>query len=334
MHTHPPFRPARCSPALLVLLLGCSSPLDTTTRPDVATTGVSGATGTAQAVSATKGPFYPLTVGNRWSYQGLDAVRLITFGEPPSPPTEFVTNAEREILCSELTNDLVYMVEQTIQGSPSGPSWRRYRQDASGLYELDLVDNMPPVCGGPRDEAPAAGLPPRGEPTIWDRVVTRSAAERRAVAELRARVAAVEALTRPGAGPALLLPFPQARTGELTRLRYPLRIKSGWVILSDPGFPLRAEVAGIDALDLPFGRVAGYRVELHSPVYGPSGFVRLWYGREGYLQIRVHLEVDIVNEGDTVVGVALFDWSEWLTEVHLVSPVAGFPPPLGAPPIR
>jgi hypothetical protein len=329
MHSPLPFRAQRLSAALFALLcLGCSSPLDPTTP--VATSDLHGATGTGGASLPAKDGFYPLAVSNRWSYRRLESLRLITYGEPPAPPTTFVSNSQREISCIETMNGRQYAAERNDETTPYGgtTTWRRYRQDASGLYELDGAGDVPPVCWiFPEPGARAPSTPH----SIWDRVTVRSDAERRAVEELRARVARVEAFTRPGSGPALGLPIPQAQAGELTRLHYPLQIKSRWFIRTDPAFPFTAQVEGLDALDLPAGRLTGYRIRLGASLYGPNDFVAVWYGPVGYLQTRAHIELALTDIEGNFVGIAEFDQIERLTDYELVPATSPFPPRGGPP---
>ena len=313
---------------LLIALPGCSTPLEPTTSPSTAVdTGrsplaaVGAATGTGGALP--KGALFPLQLGNRWHYVDETRIQVVQNGEVIGVSTVFTRQSEREMVCVEQHPEGEYVVERITDTSRDllGVTWTRYRQDVGGLYELDIPLDVPPVCPVPlpspgRERPTAAAMLP--DPVMSGRSPAELAAYHVAVVRLRERVATIHALLR-SAPPQLDLRLPgSARPGEMTRLRYPLRFKSHWIIGDAPNW-LTADVVGVDALDLPAGRATGYRIRMRSNLYGPADVVHLWYGGVGYLQLVGHFEVDAVDQSGAVIGRALMDEREQLTELHLVS---------------
>jgi hypothetical protein len=320
---------------LLIALSGCSTPLEPTTSPSAAvdTGPVAGASGGASSTGGAlpKGALFPLQLGNRWHYVGESRAQIIPNVGLPGPLSEFTWQVERNMVCVEKRPEGEYMVEQITEASRDllGITWIRYRQDMGGLYELDLPLDVPPTClarpipppGPPpppgRERPTAAAMPP--DPVVSGRSPSELAAYHVAMDRLRERVATVHALLRTASPLFGLRPPGPARTGELTRLRYPLRLKTHWIIRDGP-YRFTADVVGVDALDLPAGRATGYRIRMRSNLYGPADVVHVWYGGVGYLQFVGHFELDAVDQSGSLIGRAMLDEREQLTELHLVSP--------------
>jgi hypothetical protein len=102
-------------------------------------------------------PFYPLTVGEAWTYDRARTVRFWALdgsGEV-QPPIEFEGGAERELVTTEELAGVVYVVERQWFFADAGVdtvvTWRRYRQDDSGLYRAVLAFSIPPGSVPPVD---------------------------------------------------------------------------------------------------------------------------------------------------------------------------------------
>jgi hypothetical protein len=145
------------------------------------------------------------------------------------------------------------------------------------------------------------------------------------------RIATIRAAI--GGGEVSSEPPPTAALDELTRLRYPLDIKSRWTVRDDTFFYLAAEVVGADAFELPQGTLRGYRLRMDLRSLGPNDFVRTWYGASGFLQLVSHQEVDAADPHGVIVGRYVFEERERLTDLALVRPshVAPLPPWIARP---
>lgn len=115
-------------------------------------------------------------------------------------------------------------------------------------------------------------------------------------------------------------PFPPANGPigpELALLRYPLRRGMRW---DEGGFPLsrKRTVEGVDVLDLPMGRVRGYRIRVGNPDPAASDTTRIWYGRCGELLTVSHLAYPLRDRG-RVIGHVLRHETATLDSVRLVN---------------
>ncbi len=104
---------------------------------------------TPQPASSSVVSRYPLGVGESWTYQRTRTVRFIAFdGSEVEPRVEFHGNAERELFTTEELAGTAYVVERQWLFADSGDdtvtTWRRYRQDASGLYRALVALSIPP----------------------------------------------------------------------------------------------------------------------------------------------------------------------------------------------
>jgi hypothetical protein len=329
-------------PAIVALLnAGCATPLQSPTAPSVASDragplAISASGGMGSGVSA---PFFPLQVGNHWSYHRRAVFTTISDGEIAIPPTELNATVDRDQICVEtratieIPDGIDYVVEQVTEQYPGYTtlSWVRNRQDRSGLYEADALLSETPVCG-PTEGAPSrvsdqrsgpvSRFPAGMEALLSAAPPGRQAAYRAAIEQLRIRLACIDAaLHRPVVTPAAAL----AASGELTRLSYPLYTGKGWTIRSGAqGGPYFARVEGADVLDLPAGRLRGFRIRITSAFFGPDDEVRVWYGPSGLLQVVTHTVVFLRDEAGPPFGRMALDQRETLTEMSLVrEPFAG-----------
>ena len=305
-------------PAMLLLLAapGCGGRVELATSPDRAhhaRTARVGFPGTAAQPG-----FYPLAIGNRWTYQHETIARLIPDeGVPPEPQT-YESRITREIVASVDFNGREYLIDRGVSTGGLDQGTFLCRQDATGLYEVQAIA-LP---------APSADLSATARRLC---AAVRSPAERtafeQAARRIEAHIASVHSGLRGMSVPAGLRLPPTARPYDLTRLRYPLAPKLHWWIRNDPQFHLSAEVIGQEALDLAPGHLTGYRIRIAREILGPAEYAYVWYGPSGYLQMVGHFELDAVDIGGNRIGRYLVDERETLVELELVnpSPIAGFP---------
>ncbi len=330
--------PRTCGGAVVLALLagGCASPLDPVASPPLATgSGFASEAATPREAAAAgagwQAGFYPLRVGNRWLYQRQFVIVIVpSVGEPPPPP-QFASMIERQIVCTERRGMREYLVEHAREQNSSGlsyDSWVRYRQDRTGLYEADLATGEAPACVSPPGASMRGERPPSlvgALPSADALALTGTGAERRAYRlawqRVRERLVALEALLRGGppaitgaTRPWINLP------GELARLRYPLQPGARWAIRNDPGLRWLARVEGVDDLNLPAGRLRGFRIRLTADMFGPHDVVHVWYGRAGFLQLSAHVEFDARDESGQIHGRVVADEREWLEDLWLSGP--------------
>jgi hypothetical protein len=310
----------------LALLSGCGR--QTPLAPDP-TNGY--ALGTEDEMApAIQGAFFPLTVGNRWHATGEFSVAIV----PPqgSPYGELFIHDDitRRLIGTEAVSERSYVVmeEATVESNLSPEetqpivNWIRYRQDVTGLYEADIASSIPPVLeatqpGGVVSSAvQEASGPVTGD--VAERLTRSVPAEQAsafasALERVRQKVELIRyaraALTPGGHGGGLL-------PGEITRLRYPLRPGASWTIRPDPLFS--AFVEGVDALTLPAGNFASYRMRINSEFFGPRDEVHVWVGRSGQLAFRYHVESVATDIDGNEIGEAVIDYDEEVDAVVLI----------------
>ncbi|HTM57805.1 MAG TPA: hypothetical protein VL123_05260 [Candidatus Udaeobacter sp.] len=276
-------------------------------------------TPTPLAASAEAGGFYPLSIGNAWTYDTRFEMTLID-----SAGNAFRGPAESHVIDRSLTGtisslDREYVQETSFQRVPGGPSQILapvfYRQDRSGLYELDLV---PP--GTPARPMTSADLRSRRAAAIAASLGGRVSAvsvmnlldriDRATGVAFGATAAASHAPTLAGGRPGGVLP------DEITRLQYPLRPGQHWVIRGDPLF--ESTVEAMESVDEPAGRFNGARIRINSDLFGANDRVHTWYGRDGFLKLSAHVEGIATDEAGNVIGRLLSDMSEDLSAIVLV----------------
>jgi hypothetical protein len=327
MHARTLLRPAPLAATLLSLILaGCSGRTDLSTRPSVAGDPTLASKKVAAAASATQPGFYPLTVGNRWTYHQEYVAQLVpNEGEAP-PPERIESNYVRSITEGFELDGREYLVEQEVgEGAYLGVVMMR--QNTTGLYEWSPIALPAPATGRAAADSKASAVVALRIPIPAGRSSADRAAYEMAARRLEARAALLRTAT--ARGPAALAGIrPRGvQPWELTRLRYPLAPKARWAIAAAPPFQLQAEVIGAETLQLPPGNLRGYRIRLRPEFLGPTDNVYVWYGPSGFLQLTAHLEVDAVDQSSAVIGRYVLDQREWLTELALVgsSPLADVP---------
>jgi hypothetical protein len=152
-----------------------------------------------------------------------------------------------------------------------------------------------------------------------------------AARRLEEKVAAVEASIGRGAAAFRMNLPPTTGPAEIIRLRYPLASKSQWRIRNDRRFISSVVVVGQESLDLPSGRLLGWRIEVASDALGPRDYFRMWYGTAGFLQQVAHYEIDAVDQTGSVIGTSTWDERQQLTEYQLAPPSTTHPSPAWPP---
>lgn len=295
-----------------VIALGCATPMSPRTDAErvAEPAGVQGLPTpfTDPASAGTAKSFYPLALGNRWHHT---RTATITYRTPDGLQQDlYRTTTTRELTCVETQGTgLSYFVE-TRSSDDGTQLWLRLRQDAQGLHESGLSLDVPPQCG-PSKAPTVDRLPHAVESGLETWLATTASvpreAWRAAVRQLmakRSRVLTAVAET----GPA-----------ELTRLRYPLNIGQQWMIRDDAEFRVAARVESVELLNLPAGRLTGYRIRLTYPTRTPDLDVWQWYGNVGYLGMTVRAAVDVVDALGNVIGQAIYEERDVLDAYSLVS---------------
>jgi hypothetical protein len=263
--------------------------------------------------------FYPLEIGNEWTYGGH--ISFVSFGAHPTPQGDTLVSLEftesHRLVGAEEREGRSYLVreEYRAEAEPFGSetvTWSRLRQDRTGLYAADVDASEPPSAVGSPSTSSIRTLATERLATTFGSALAAKGVPQAAIERLQERWenarAAVRgsrtALTR-GGGPL---------GGELTWLQYPLRPGTGWDIRSD--FPWPAHVDRIEVLYTPAGRMPAYRIETDpfGTTVGQGEWIRLWYGRSGYLGYSIHLVEPLTSQGDAYT---VIDDSMFLTAVHL-----------------
>ena len=94
-------------------------------------------------------PFFPLQVGNQWTYARRLELTIQIDGEPPEPPEVADLTIVRELTGVEVVGGVTYIIEEertTKEDVPeTGYKWWRFRQDDMGLYRAVIASDTPPA---------------------------------------------------------------------------------------------------------------------------------------------------------------------------------------------
>ena len=323
MSPHQRFLPALLVALSLLLLAGCGrqglhptaavSP-ERDAAPSLAIRAPGGHPGPPDAAH---GEFFPLAIGNRWHYAGKVSVLIVQDDGSPLAQFELSTTKASRLLGSETLGGREYLVEEdVIHEEGGGPDMVQrifWRQDRTGLYEADV-----PIFPASRAGRPAPGAGTTALARAWTQLEGRLAgsASREAFRAARDRLvqklAFFERALRAPARPLGQDPPPM----EWVRLRYPLHAGAQWNMLEEPRFT--AQVEGRDALSLPAGHFVGWRILYSSVFAAPGDLVRVWYGRDGYLALELHITAEAVDENGNHLGTAILDQTERLDGIELI----------------
>lgn len=284
---------------------------------------------------AGRGEFFPLEIGNEWRYSRSLLLTREMFASGMTESTEVNILRVHRLVGTETLGGREYVVERRQEfdsPSPGGgviTSWIRYRQDRAGLYEADVPSTQPPAAQ--EDPAPESVALARvrdsnpGRVELWRRISAGVEAENRAAlerawSELTKKLDALADLREPTSGRSLAHGGPPGGVmpGEITRLAYPLRPGQEWTIRPEPFFG--SEVEAREVLDLPPGKMSCARINVTNFALEPDDEVFIWYGRDGFLRMTVHVETEMVDINGNVIGLLTFDENTALEHINLVRP--------------
>ncbi len=327
-------------------IAGCAKKSLAPTAPRTATLEQSGtllATGMDRLRPAQGGwaSYFPLDSGSIWTYSLELRLTLIPNADPTDVTvTDYRATLESRMLGQQLWDDVAYTLEQDTESGDQG-TYETYiflRQDAQGLHEAVRNGSGGAQKDGIRKPSAFAGrmnLPfdraasPSAQ-RAWERARSATAAKLAAIERtLPWRGAALPALSDsgqvppgPGMPPGDDDPPPPPPPGgppgwyELLRLSYPLHSGQHWKV--DPGLSLLATVEGTDVIRVGSDHLPCWRIGYVWPdFFGPNDRVQVWYGRDGYLGLRYHLESPATDGSGNVIGVEIAEETRRLTSLSL-----------------
>jgi hypothetical protein len=302
---------------LLATFMGCSksSPVGPAAAVDPA---VATAENSAMAGFGS-GTFYPLQTGNHWAYEGDAGVAIVDAeGATVCVGVAIHYTESHTILGTEHRDGRVYFVREQVRSELTGPNvdtwtdWSRMRQDRSGLFAAN-IEPQPPTLDGVTTVA-GASASREVRPLDLSMLRARGFSEE-GIAKFAARVERLRAFARTLVGASA---GRQAESDELVWLLYPLRPGAEWNMV--PGLDWPARVDRIETLDTPAGQIHAYRIETNptGEPLKPGEYVRLWYGRTGFIGYSVHTSgADTDSQGNPTGLTAIFDDSMLLTGYEL-----------------
>jgi hypothetical protein len=290
--------------------------------------------------------FFPLALGNQWTYDRRFEITIVDFDGSTDPlddgTTEvFEATAKHTLTGIEEHFGRDYTVEARVihvTGSPDTTrSWFRFRQDHAGLYQA-MVSTREPPAGVSMGDNPGSIRTGAGRRPIdvgipsWERVArlmakTPTAALRDGWRRHVERILLARASLRPDAGSTVgpaMDPTLAGRPGgpypeELIRLLYPLHRGTEFFLRTEP-FAVVAVVEATEVLDLPAGRFNGYRIRINNEQLDPEDVVLVWRSRCGELGSFIHVETLAMDvETGEVVRIITKETS-WLSGLSLKEP--------------
>lgn len=301
---------------------GCVGPLDSVLPIQASTRLSSGDRVVSDmGVQSSNGLFYPLDIGNHWSFdRSITTQTIPNEGQPGDPylgestmDVDLVGTAERfgrqyvvqrethHVLSTEFSLDFLY------------------RQDRGGLYNADPEPSATTSAPDPVVERVVERLTPNTS-RMAERLAYQQALRR--VWEMRERIERVARVGRmPVVGRTSVGSSAEARPGpldgEIALLRYPLHPGSTWNVREDPLVVYLVEAN--ERVALRAGDFTAYRIRIDWPgVFGPNDQALVWYGRDGLLKLQVHVEGQAVDADGNVYGKVVSDELQELTALSLV----------------
>jgi hypothetical protein len=332
------------APIVALSVIGCAKKSLAPTAPRTATLEQSGSGALLANESDCLRParggwanFFPLDSGDVWTYAREFRVAIV----PSSDSSEiglfdYHATVEARMLGPRVLGGVSYTLERDVETGEGGSFVTSiyYRQDAHGLYEADV---SPSAAGsapvGTRALASRAILPLDRLPLAaarraWDRALSANRAKLAAFEQaLRSGSTALPAGVTPPPPPPPPPPAPPpppppgspGAVPEIQRLAYPLHPGQHWAIRDEPGFHLFATVEAPDVVRVRFQRLFAWRIRYDLiGTFGPNDHAHVWYGRDGFLGLRLHAEEPAVDESGNVIGVAISDEIQRITSLSLV----------------
>lgn len=255
--------------------------------------------------------FYPLAIGNQWTYSIRNRSTIVT-DAGAQPPVETQSPWVAAITGTTVSDTRTYFIQDEYDPRVVGPGAAftiLMREDRTGLYEADRFIRATPTAPQP---TAATQWRASMDPAIAG--TAQSAAFARAADVIAARLdlAMGGGIGRPSPGG----PDP----GELSMLRYPLRPGANWVVRTSPRFT-RTVVDRVSAR-LPAGVFDSWKLRGDSELFGSADRVHFWYGRAGLLRIRFHAEAEATDDAGNPVGRMIVDQDQILTALTLHPPDA------------
>jgi hypothetical protein len=253
--------------------------------------------------------FYPLDIGNHWSYTNDIVVQDIP---ADGPPTEFVIHLPTDMDLVGTAEHLgrTYVVRrETVSGFPHD---HLYRQDKTGLYNVDP---------DPADVARVAraidtqAVISRSLGNVSEKVRNAYAL---ALTRLLERQDAIRGMAlNLGSGAPIEAVTEGPLPGEIAILQYPIAPSKTWHVREDPLMIYTVEAP--EVLSLPAGSFNGWRIRIDTPPFpGLTESAWVWYGRAGLLQIVTHEVTVAVDENGNTLGTVVADQKQQLTGLSLV----------------
>jgi len=302
----PAKRSLACISAICALFVSCFIGCSRQAPVGPLVTGVASGTlgaGEAEAAGFGSASFYPLSIGNSWSYKGGGELRYLRDGVPTEPAFAYSFTETHRLIGTTTHEGTSYVVEEQVHVDPDsyyGPAnwWERLRQDASGLFSLDTLLTEPPVLDGGKVLAQIAGN--RTDHPLHVDLARGRPDGGPSLKRLERRLEMLRAFVRGVTGTSLEASTP---TGlETMLLAYPLRTGASWSTRLDIPWPVRVD--RVEKLDTPLGGITAYRIEINpgGTVVQEGEWVRVWYSRQGYLGYSIHLSGEQTNDQGEPTG--------------------------------
>lgn|SRR6266850_996514 len=266
------------------------------------------------------GSFYPLSVGNKWTFSGGGSARVVTGGgSPPYEDFHFAFTESRELIGTTHHEGTAYAVEEQVHHEiperASGPFvlWSRMRQDRGGLFALDTLLQAPPPMDGAVHVAvagPVSNQTLRIEPGLW----RHGGASDAWLDRFADRVELFRESARGIMGRRVVAGTPSGL--ELKFLVYPLHPGLAWS--TRPDFPWPVSVDGMEALDTPAGKFPAYRISVNpgGTTVHEGEWIYIWYSRYGFLGYSIHTFDEVTDPDGQPTGVVyVYDESMMATSV-------------------
>jgi len=290
--------------------------------PVEARNGIWGRVTTGAADPSSAGLFYPLDIGNHWAFERTITTLTIPDEGQPGDPYVGESTIDVDLVGTGERFGREYVVQREtrhINGFELVLEFL-YRQDKGGLYNADPEPGVPALAPDAGVERAVERLTP-STPRAAERLAYQQALRR--VWGLRERIERVALVGRASLGSAVNS-RPGPLDGEIALLRYPLHPGSTWNVREDPLVVYLVEAN--ERVTLPAGDFSAYRIRIDWPgVFGPNDLVHVWYGRDGFLKLQVHVEGEVVDDQGNVVGKVVSDELQQLTALSLVGVNSAIP---------